>query len=638
MMRISKYLPLSPAMGLGCLIAACAAVDARASNLYCTDDSALAGWYKLNGGGQDASGNNQHGSVLGATPGTDRFGATNAAYQFDGVDDRIVVNGFAFTNSGDFTVSFWEVSAAQQRMHALSFGSVDGANLDFNFNDAGGIWVYWNGGGTHAVRAGSVGEFANGAWHHVLLLRSGTNVRLYIDGVLRGNTAYAGAIGASALLTIGRGSLAAYPFPWLGKIDEVRIWNRAVSAAEITALGGDYRPSGAVWVSVTTQAAFPQLDGAGALVFGGKMWLLGGWAPGSRPAPYTMNDVWSSPDGRTWASLGKAPWEPRHTAGYVVHDGRMWVVGGDANSGHYQNDVWHSSDGTNWVVASTNVPWGNRVLHHTVAFAGKIWVIGGQKLPQFIKQGPTNELFYNDVWNTTDGTNWTRVLEHAPWTPRGMIGGSVVFKNRMWLVGGGTYDTPQQPSRNYYNEVWSTADGLNWTNVLLDAPWEPRQYHDVAVFDNRMWVLEGFHDRNLNDVWSSADGVAWSQLENTPWPARHASSVFVYSNALWMVAGNLWNDVWKLPITNSPSLGMATPLSIEWEPAGTSSNAPPVVRLRFEGEPFRRYWLQRSTNLVDWSFSHTNCSNTSERTIELDVSGPTRFSFFRVTGAGYEDL
>ena len=100
------------------------------------------------------------------------------------------------------------------------------------------------------------------------------------------------------------------------------------------------------WVCVTEDAAFAGRDGAGALVFQDKMWLLGGWNPRDKVNfPIICNsEVWSSVDGLTWIEVNEeAPWEGRHTAGYAVHDGRMWIVGGDCNQGHYQNDVWRSS-------------------------------------------------------------------------------------------------------------------------------------------------------------------------------------------------------------------------------------------------------------------------------------------------------
>ncbi len=304
------------------------------------------------------------------------------------------------------------------------------------------------------------------------------------------------------------------------------------------------------WTAVTEQAAFAPRDGAGALVFEGRMWLLGGWNPGDKEHfPMICNsEVWSSVDGAEWTlELLQAPWEGRHTAGYVVHDGRMWIVGGDCNQHHYQPDVWASADGINWELVCAETPWGARALQHTVAFDGKIWVMGGQTMPAFA-DADTGEIFYNDVWCSEDGATWERVTEHAPWSPRGMIGGCAVKDGRIWLLGGGTYDTPTTPQRLYYNEVWSTADGVNWELHTSEAAWEPRSYHDVAAFDGTLWVMEGHEGvSNRNDVWCSADGVTWEELPDTPWLPRHAASVFVYDGGLWMVAGNnMTPDAWKL--------------------------------------------------------------------------------------------
>lgn len=314
------------------------------------------------------------------------------------------------------------------------------------------------------------------------------------------------------------------------------------------------------WTKVIMRAAFAPRDGAGALTFNGKMWLLGGWNPREKthfPATCT-NDVWSSTDGRQW-TLEKPntyglpefnpdhDWEGRHTAGYVVFQDKIWIVGGDPIQGHYQSDVWNSADGRSWTHVNKGhaAPWGPRALHYTVAFRDRIWVMGGQTLPQF---APARERFYNDIWSSTDGVAWTPVIpEGSHWTPRGMIGGHVVFKGRMWILGGGTYDTPETPERKFYNDVWSSDDGVHWTCHLEQAPWMPRQYHEVAVFDDRIWVLEGWNQENRNDVWHSQDGIEWRELPDTPWAPRHAASVFVFDGALWMVAGNnMVSDVWKL--------------------------------------------------------------------------------------------
>jgi hypothetical protein len=314
------------------------------------------------------------------------------------------------------------------------------------------------------------------------------------------------------------------------------------------------------WIRVSEKAAFAPRDGAGALVFAGRMWLLGGWNPGDKKhfPRICNNEVWSARDGATWTlekpnTFLDAPfdatrdWEGRHTAGYVVYQDKMWIVGGDVNQGHYHFDVWNSADGKRWSYVNRGrpVPWGPRALHYTLVFKDKIWVLGGQTIPKLAAE---KEVFYRDIWNTSDGIRWEQVTPREPyWPQRGMIGGSVVFKDRMWVLGGGTYDTPQTPTRKFYNDVWSSADGVSWERHVAVAPWEARQYHDVAVYDNRMWVLEGYSGTNRNDVWYSADGLNWYELPHTPWKPRHAASVFVYDNGLWMVAGNnMESDVWKL--------------------------------------------------------------------------------------------
>lgn len=320
------------------------------------------------------------------------------------------------------------------------------------------------------------------------------------------------------------------------------------------------------WVKVNEKAAFAPRDGAGALSYRGQMWLLGGWNPIASAREFfpriCNNEVWSSEDGVSWQLVrpntfkdstfdGTKDWEGRHTAGYVVHKDRMWIVGGDVNQGHYHFDVWSSDNGRDWTLANPGqpVPWGPRALHYTVVHKDRIWVIGGQTIPAIAK---SPDLFHRDLWTTEDGKNWSQVTPHEPfWPQRGMIGGSAVFKGRIWILGGGTYETPTRPSRQFFNDVWSSADGVEWTRHVEKAAWEPRQYHDVAVWDDRLWVLEGYSPSgNRKDVWYSSDGVQWTEIPNTPWAARHASSIFVHNDHLWVVAGNnMTPDVWRLDRT-----------------------------------------------------------------------------------------
>ena len=320
------------------------------------------------------------------------------------------------------------------------------------------------------------------------------------------------------------------------------------------------QPAAYEWQQVTLTAPWGGRDGAGILSFRNQLFLLGGWNPGDRKLfpMICTNDVWSSRDGKQWQLVKentfkdrgfdpKSDWEGRHTAGYAVFQNKMWIIGGDCNQHHYQNDVWQSEDGSHWRLVTDKVPWAPRALHCTLVHNDQLWVIGGQTMPGF---AASEEKFYRDVWSSRDGVQWTALAPEEPcWSSRGMIGGSAVMNGRIWILGGGTYDTPTTTHRNFYNDVWSSADGVHWTEHTPHAPWHPRQYHDVAVWDNKLWVMEGYHVQggNRNDVWYSADGQDWIELSGTPWKPRHAASLVVHQDALWMIAGNnMQPDVWKL--------------------------------------------------------------------------------------------
>ena len=116
------------------------------------------------------------------------------------------------------------------------------------------------------------------------------------------------------------------------------------------------------------------------------------------------------------------------------------------------------------------------------------------------------------------------------------------------MFGGGNY-TPKYCTTN---DVWSSADGVNWTCETSSAPWAPRMWFGAAVYRNRIWVLGGWckETDNHGDVWHSADGKNWQRLETkTCWKSRHEHSVLVFKDKLWVFGGHarpLSSEVWSL--------------------------------------------------------------------------------------------
>ena len=106
------------------------------------------------------------------------------------------------------------------------------------------------------------------------------------------------------------------------------------------------------WTKVTMTAPFAPRDGAGALVYKERMWLIGGW--NSRNELYFLdcvNDVWSSADGASWKlersnTFGTPAFDPDRNGKAATRPvtpsiETAWIVGGDPIQGHYQNDVWN---------------------------------------------------------------------------------------------------------------------------------------------------------------------------------------------------------------------------------------------------------------------------------------------------------
>lgn len=326
-----------------------------------------------------------------------------------------------------------------------------------------------------------------------------------------------------------------------------------LSATELTAAGSrEARPNVAgSWTQLASSSLWAGRDGAGLLNLNGVLFMLGGWNT-AWAAPFTTNQVWRSTNGGvTWTQLANAPWEARHTTGWLVHDNKLWVIGGDANSGHYQRDVWSSPDGITWTQVATNAaPLSQgRVLHIAYAHAGKLWIIGGQTLDEFtgvdVSTKPGSP-YYDDVWSSVDGATWTLVSSGNAWAPRGMIHGNGVKDGYMWLVGGGAYDTEGNP-RVYKNDVWRSTDGVDWEQVTTNAGFPPRQYLNLENLDGDLVIAAGWDGANRNDVWKSTNGVQWYQIPGTPWGIRHAASTTIYDHGMLLLGGPLTDTaVWRL--------------------------------------------------------------------------------------------
>ena len=127
----------------------------------------------------------------------------------------------------------------------------------------------------------------------------------------------------------------------------------------------------------------------------------------------------------------------------------------------------------------------------------------------------------------------------------------VVHAGKIWVFGGGNY----VPEYQALNDVWCSADGVQWTQVIATAPWSPRLWFSAVTYRDRMWILGGWSNnpsKNWGDVWYSKDGKAWQQLRsNVCWKERHEHSAFVFQDKIWIAGGHaqpLSSEVWSLAV------------------------------------------------------------------------------------------
>lgn len=202
----------------------------------------LVAYYPFNGNANDESGNNHNGTIYGASLSTDRHQKANSSYEFDGVNDYI--NTLTTFDYNYRTISFW---AKPNVINGT--GNSKGIALvqDSNTNSYGLVVAVF-GDGVLSLNAGGASStdlcvktnVSVGTWYQIALVRNDTQLLYYVNGELI-YTGTSSSLGSSsnpyAYLLFGVSRAQNIQF-FSGKIDDVAIYNRALSESEINTLYG----------------------------------------------------------------------------------------------------------------------------------------------------------------------------------------------------------------------------------------------------------------------------------------------------------------------------------------------------------------------------------------------------------------
>lgn len=211
----------------------------------------LVAYYPFNGGSNDMSGNGYNGKVNNVTLTTDRKNQLNAAYLFNKSSIDLGSLPLLGNSPVSFTKSVWILAETNQnticKMPILSKRQANGDSwITFGGGGNGTVGVPWNAQAylfvdksdyTSGITNSSFSKTKtnDGKWHHLVAVKENATLKIYFDGVLESSIIDNTTISSSSNMVIGYQAMWGFECEkyFFGKIDDVGIWNRALTAEEI---------------------------------------------------------------------------------------------------------------------------------------------------------------------------------------------------------------------------------------------------------------------------------------------------------------------------------------------------------------------------------------------------------------------
>lgn len=226
-------------------------------------NNGLVAYYPFGGNATDQSGNGNHGTIYGASLCADRFGRSNSAYSFNGINNYIALPASSALNPPQFTASAW-VNLSQYyprngQQGALILSAYNG-NLGgyFLFVDSDGKPDLRLHSSNYSADAHSDTAIATSTWNHVVGTYDGDTWKIFVNGQLHGSQTLNISFNYWSGVSPTIGSASWYSGDYLsGAVDDVRIYNRALSASEVILLYNTENGSSGPWITTqpTTQSA-----------------------------------------------------------------------------------------------------------------------------------------------------------------------------------------------------------------------------------------------------------------------------------------------------------------------------------------------------------------------------------------------
>jgi len=209
-------------------------------------DLGLIAYYQFEGNARDSSGNGNHGMTHGPIGYVSGIAGQAASFGGDGEQDYVMLSNPLLMNATDYSVAFWmRAGPTADGMILYSYaGPSPQLNAAFFIDLAQSPWfsLVPNQNGQGPTNLIPIAKLTDNRWHHVTLTQvlSTKQVSAFLDGEFQNSGTFQRSISPPTMTAIGV-HLGNYPTLldyFSGSLDELRVYNRILSADEIRALAG----------------------------------------------------------------------------------------------------------------------------------------------------------------------------------------------------------------------------------------------------------------------------------------------------------------------------------------------------------------------------------------------------------------
>jgi hypothetical protein len=279
-----------------------------------------------------------------------------------------------------------------------------------------------------------------------------------------------------------------------------------------------------------------------------------------------------------------------------------------------------------WSQATADGGIGKLIDHRVTKQGNKLYIVGGVILD------PMPITVQNKVYSTLDGVNWSEVAQTGSDAERADHG-LTSFNDKIWISGG--YDRDGFPK----GDVLYSTTGASWTSANSTAAFGPRRGHAMLAFKNKMWVIGGNTKPTggswamKSDVWSSTDGVNWIKAtEDAGFSAAAKANVVATTHYLYFLGEGTDTSVWR------SADGASWEKILDQRPTGTNFSFAVAIHggeIYTIGGSKTNAGVWKSPDGVIWESVSTG-STIPEREDHISISYLDKIWMYQGVNAGYK--